>query len=169
MCTLVLPTKPERKSSYVSPGIKKYKSIEKLLLLKLNTNHLPRNWFRYEAIGMSSLLDDCAIWLIRIELIKTYLQGDRVRSHWFGFVKLNSVVIVKTAPTRTKNDAHNESSNTSTHVNGTWSSKVNDTGSPEWLGSEGREKSIGWPEGVGTNGVDESCQENEYNLIRIWG
>ena len=61
------------------------------------------------------------------------LEGHRVRSHSLGLLQKVSVIIMEPSPTRAQDNCHDESGDTTTHVDWAGASKVDCTRTPVFI------------------------------------
>ena len=91
------------------------------------------------------------------------LQGNGVGLECSRCLQRVSILIVKSPAARAKDNSSNKGCGSSSHVDNTRSSKVNDTNATEVVtvvGAESGEESSSTPDGASDDGVDETSKED---------
>mmetsp|Transcript_32137 Transcript_32137/g.54326 ORF Transcript_32137/g.54326 Transcript_32137/m.54326 type:complete len:201 (+) Transcript_32137:307-909(+) len=89
-----------------------------------------------------------------------------MRAHWLRLFENISIIIMESSSSWTKYEGHDKSSNSTAHVHRSTSCEVNHTRSPKRLLGECRKESIGTPESMGADRVDEPTQEDTVAKVR---
>ena len=90
-----------------------------------------------------------------------------MRAHWLRLFENISIIVMESSSSWTKYEGHDKSSNSTAHVHRSTSCEVNHTRSPKRLLGECRKESIGTPESMGADRVDEPTQEDTVAKVRL--
>jgi hypothetical protein len=88
-----------------------------------------------------------------------------MRSKVVWLIQRVSIVVIKSTKSRSKNNSGDQGRNSSGHMDGTRSSQINRTRSPEWISRSIGQESVGGPKGVRNDWVGEADQKGRVQEI----